>query len=153
MALKLWVSTSEGQDLDLFVLVRKLDEAAREVHFFGYNGYAKDAVAKGWLRASHRALDPELTRVGRPWHTHKQIDLLKPDEVVPVEIEILASSTVFESGTILRLDVSGHDFARYPGFRHQRTANRGVHTIHTGAHFDSRLLVPSVARAEMARRQ
>jgi putative CocE/NonD family hydrolase len=146
MALKLWVSTSEGQDLDLFAVIRKFDLHGNEVHFFGYNGYAKDSVAKGWLRASHRALDPTLSRVGRPWHAHKRIDPLKPDDVVPVEIEILASSTIFEAGSILRLDIAGRDFAKYPAFRHARTVNRGIHTIHTGAHFDSHLVTPLVGR-------
>jgi putative CocE/NonD family hydrolase len=144
MALKLWVSTSEGQDLDLFVVIRKLDSSGDEVHFFGYNGYAKDSVAKGWLRASHRALDVAKSRVGRPWHAHRRIDPLKPDEVVAVEIEVLASSTVFEAGSVLRLDISGHDFAKYPAFGHQRTVNLGIHTIHAGARFDSQLLVPVV---------
>src|SRR2546429_9754682 len=37
-----------------------------------YNGFAHDGVAKGWLRVSHRALDPERSRPGRPWHTHRQ---------------------------------------------------------------------------------
>ncbi len=54
MRLKLWVSTSEGDDLDLFVVLRKLDAAGSEVFFSGFNGYPRDAVAKGWLRASHR---------------------------------------------------------------------------------------------------
>lgn len=72
MTLSLWVSTSEGDDLDLFVLLRKLDARGKEVFFYGYNGYAHDGVAKGWLRASHRALDPARSRQGRPWHTHLQ---------------------------------------------------------------------------------
>jgi uncharacterized protein len=144
MALKLWVSTSRGDDLDLFAVVRKLDIRGREVHFFGYNGFAKDSVAKGWLRVSHRELDPSRSRVGRPWHTHKRIDLLKPDEIVPIEIEIHASSTAFEAGSTLRLDLSGHDFAKYPGFRHKRSVNRGMHAIHAGGRFDSHLLIPQI---------
>jgi uncharacterized protein len=33
-----WVSTSDGDDLDLFVVVKKFDERGREVAFSGYNG-------------------------------------------------------------------------------------------------------------------
>jgi hypothetical protein len=55
MTLKLWVSTSNGEDLDLFVLLRKFDADGLETFFYGYNGFAKDGVAKGWLRVSHRA--------------------------------------------------------------------------------------------------
>src|SRR5260370_24544636 len=60
MQLSLWVSTSQGDDLDLFVLLRKFDATRKEVFFYGYNGYAHDGVAKGWLRVSHRALHPNL---------------------------------------------------------------------------------------------
>src|SRR5438067_6928146 len=86
--------------------------------FYGYNGFANDGVAKGWLRVSHRALDPERSRPGRPWHTHRQRQPVQPDEVVPVEIEVLASSTHFEAGTRLCVEVLGHDAARYPAFKH-----------------------------------
>ena len=142
MSLKLWVSTSEGDDLDLFVALRKFDARNREVPFYGYNGYANDCVCKGWLRASHRELDPARSRPGRPWHTHASRRPVKADEVVPVEIELLSSCTIFEGGSSLRLDVLGQDADSYPAFRHKHTVNRGRHTIHTGAAFDSHLLVP-----------
>jgi hypothetical protein len=83
MSLKLWVSTSEGDDMDLFVLLRMLDGADREVHFYGYNGFERDSVAKGWLRVSHRALDPARSRPSRPWLTHRERQPLTPGQVVP----------------------------------------------------------------------
>ena len=144
MTLKLWVSTSEGDDLDLFVVVHKLGPAGDELFFYGFNGFVRDAVAKGWLRVSHRETDAHRSRAGRPWHTHRQRQPLTPDEIVPVEIEILASSTLFESGSSLAVEVLGRDAARYPAFRHRRGVNRGYHTIHTGGRFDSHLLVPRV---------
>jgi hypothetical protein len=145
MTLKLWVSTSEGDDLDLFVVVHKLGPAGGEVFFYGFNGFAKDAVAKGWLRVSHRETDARRSRPGRPWHSHRQHQAVRPGEIVPVEVEILASSTLFESGSSLAVEVRGGDAARYPGFRHSQTVNRGFHTIHTGGRFDSHLLVPRVS--------
>lgn len=147
MTLKLWVATSEGDDIDLFVLLRKFDEHNREVTFYGYNGFARDGVAKGWLRASHRELDPEQTRLGRPWHTHRVRQPLRPGAVVPVELEVLASSTAFEAGASLRLDIAGRDLAKYPAFRHSSTVNRGFHTIYTGGPYDSCLWVPWVQQA------
>lgn len=144
MTLMLWVSTSEGDDLDLFVVLRKWDANGREVVFYGFNGFDKDGVAKRWLRVSHRALDPARSRPGRPWHSHRQREPVTPGEIVSVEIEVLASSTVFEAGSSLSVDVLGHDAAGYPAFRHERTVNRGTHTIHTGGRFDSHLLAPVV---------
>ena len=145
MALKLWVSTSRGTDLDLFVKLRKFNAAGREVFFYGYNGFDRDGVAKGWLRVSHRAIDSQRSRPGMPFHSHLTIDPVGPDEIVPVEIEILASSTLFEAGSTLRLDVLGHDADRYPAFRHKPTVNQGSHSIYTGAAHYSHLLIPVVA--------
>jgi predicted acyl esterase len=130
--------------MDLFVVLRKFDATGKEVYFYGYNGFARDGVAKGWLRVSHRALDDERSRPGRPWHTHQQRQPLQPDEIVPVEIEILSSSTYFEAGAALQLDVLGHDAANYPAFKHGRSVNRGQHSIHTSRTYPSMLLTPFV---------
>lgn len=142
MALKLWVSTSEGDDLDLFAVLRKLDASGREVYFSGHNGYERDAVAKGWLRASHRELDPARSTPLRPWHTHTRLQKLRPGEVVPVEIEIWPSATLFEAGSSLQLTIHGQDAVKYPAFRHRDSVNRGWHTIFTGGPCDSCLTIP-----------
>jgi uncharacterized protein len=145
--LRIWVSTSAGDDLDLFTVLKKFDARGREVFFSGYNGYRKDAVAKGWLRVSHRALDPLRSRPSRPYHSHQQLEKVSPGQIVPVEIEILSSSTRFEAASRLQVTILGRDAAKYPAFRHQRLVNRGRHMIHCGGRFDSHLLVPLVRGA------
>jgi predicted acyl esterase len=140
--LRIWVSTSDGDDLDLFTVLKKYDERGREVFFSGYNGYRKDCVAKGWLRVSHRALDPAQSRPSRPYHSHHRLEKVSPGQIVPVEIEILSSSTWFEAASRLEVTILGRDAARYPAFRHRQLVNRGRHRIHCGGRFDSHLLVP-----------
>jgi len=142
MRLKLWVSTSEGDDLDLFVVLQKFDSEGRQVFFSGFNGYERDGVAKGWLRASHRELDPSRSTQLRPWHTHTDIQKLRPGDIVPVEIEIWPSATLFEAGSSLQVTIQGHDAAPYPAFRHQMLVNRGWHSIHAGGRYDSSLVIP-----------
>jgi predicted acyl esterase len=149
MRLKLWVSTSEGDDLDLFVVLRKLDSTGKEIFFSGYNGYERDGLAKGWLRASHRELDPSRSRPFRPWHSHTRLQKLRPGEIVPLEIEIWPSATLFEAGSSLQLTIQGHDAARYPAFGHRTLVNRGLHTILTGGQHDSCLAVP-LKKSEVA---
>ncbi len=144
MCLRLWVATSRGTDLDLFVKLRKFDATGREVFFYGYNGFDRDGVAKGWLRVSHRAMDEERSRPGMPLHSHLRAEPVAPGDVVAVDVEILASSTLFKAGSVLRVDVLGQDADAYPAFRHQPTVNRGRHSIYTGANYDSHLLVPMV---------
>jgi putative CocE/NonD family hydrolase len=142
--LRVWVSTSEGNDLDLFVALKKFYERGNEVFFSGFNGYRKDAVAKGWLRVSHRALDPSRNRPSRPFHSHDHLEKVATEEIVPVEIEILSSSTWFEAASRLELVILGRDAAAYPAFRHRQLVNRGRHMIHCGGRFDSHLLIPLV---------
>jgi len=142
MRLRLWVSTSEGDDLDLFVLLQKLDAAGGEVLFSGFNGYERDGVAKGWLRVSHRELDLSRSTPLRPLHNHTRIQKLRSGEIVPVEIEIWPSATIFEKGTTVQLTIQGHDAAKYPAFGHRQLLNRGLHTIFTGGPYDSCLAVP-----------
>ncbi len=139
--LRLFMS-GDSDDLDLFVVLKKFDASGREVFFCGYNGWEKDAVAKGWLRVSHRALDPALSQPLRPYQRHDRLEKLAPGEIVPVEIEILPSSTIFEAGSRLELTVQGKDAAKYPAFRHAATVNRGAHVIHCGGRYDSHLLLP-----------
>jgi len=142
MRVKLWVSTSEGDDLDIFVVLRKLDSNAREVVFSGFNGYERDGVAKGWLRASHRELDASRSTPLRPWHRHTRDQKLRTGDIVPIEIEIWPSATLFEAGSSMQLTIQGHDTATNPAFGHRKLVNRGRHTIFTGASYDSCLTIP-----------
>lgn len=147
MALKVWVSSPDSTDLDLFVTIHKMDQHGKEVYFSGYNGLRRDCVAKGWLRASHRQLDVHRSTPLRPWHSHQERQLIQPGEIVAVDIEILPSSTLFEAGTTLRLDIQGCDATCYPDFAHTQRVNHGRHRIHCGAHYDSRLTWPLVVNA------
>ena len=61
-------------------------------------------IAQGWLRASHRKLDRELTQPYRPYHTHDEKQPLKPGEVVELDIEIWPTSIVVPAGLSHRAD-------------------------------------------------
>ena len=67
-AAKLFVSSSTP-DTDIFLVIQVFDPDGKEVVFHG----ALDPhtpIAQGWLRASHRKLDPALSKSYRPYHTH-----------------------------------------------------------------------------------
>jgi uncharacterized protein len=123
-------------------VIRKFDSDKREVFFSGYNGYKRDAVAKGWLRASQRELDQSRSTPLRPYLSHTRIQKLRPGEIIPLEIEIWPSSTLFEAGSTLQIAIQGHDAAKYPTFRHRKLVNRGLHTIFTGGRYLSHLVIP-----------
>jgi hypothetical protein len=144
MALTIWISTDEATDLDVFVAVRKRNPAGAVVPFYGYNGYVNDGVAKGWLRGSHRELDETRSRPERPFHAHRTIEPIQPGEPTQMTVEIWPSSTHFEAGSELVVEIVGHDADRYPVLRHKATVNRGTHTIHTGGATPSALVMPLI---------
>jgi predicted acyl esterase len=152
MKLRLWVQAEDADDMDLFVALQKLDVHGETVPFSFFNSLEDGPVALGWLRVSHRELDPARSTPGQPWHTHRREELLEPGEVVAVEVEIWPSGTRFEAGEQLRLIVQGSDVYTYPpgivNMAHSQTRNAGTHIIHAGGHYDSHLLIPVVARRE-----
>jgi predicted acyl esterase len=108
---KVFVS-SETDDADIFLTVRMWDPEGKEVVFKGTVD-PHTPIAQGWLRASHRKLDPELTREWRPYHTHNEIQKLAPGEVYELDVEIWPTGIVIPKGYRMSLQVSGRDYA-YP---------------------------------------
>ena len=112
MASKLFIS-SETNDADFFLVVRLFSPDMKEITFVG----AVDPhtpIAQGWLRASHRKLDEELTLPYRPYHTHDEIQPLNPGEIYELDIEIWPSCVVVPEGYRIGLSVRGKDYV-YPG--------------------------------------
>jgi predicted acyl esterase len=75
---------------------------------------------------------------------------------VPVEIEILPSSTIFHSGESLGVVIQGSDLIKKGSnvitknfgerrYQHMETVNKGDHIIYCGGKYDSHLLVPIIA--------
>jgi uncharacterized protein len=108
VAAKLWVS-SETTDADLFLVLRVFDPAGNEVVFVGSND-PRVPVGLGWLRASHRKLDPRRSLPYRPWHPHDEQWPLTPGEPVELDVEIWPSSIVVPSGYHIALTVRGRDY-------------------------------------------
>jgi predicted acyl esterase len=144
MRLKLWVATDRGDDMDLFVAIKKLDADGREVCFECRENDTRGPVSNGWLRVSHRKLDPARSRPFQPVLAHDEVQLVKPGEIVPVQIEILPSSTSFEAGETLRLVIGGADLCSHAMLHHRERCNEGTHTLYAGGRYDSGLLVPFV---------
>lgn len=149
--LKLWVEAEGADDMDLFAAVQKLGTTGEIVNFYYVTRFRFGHAAHGWLRVSRRELDEAKSTPYQPFHQHRQEQRLKPGEIVPVEIEIWPSSTLFRAGEQMRLVVMGKD--PFPGVEHQPgvgitihpvTRNAGKHIIHTGGQYDSHLVVPVI---------
>jgi uncharacterized protein len=147
LAAVLWVSSST-EDMDLFLTLRNFDPDGNEVMETGQQG-APVPVAKGWLRASHRELDPQLSKPWRPYHRHVQRLYLKQGEIVRVEVEVWPTSMVFKKGHRIRLDVQPRDGVGSAAYMHYHADyNSGaMHTIYAGGEWESYLLLPVIPPA------
>lgn len=105
---KLWISSSTD-DADLFLTLRAFSPDGTEVLFSGAND-PKTPLSQGWLRASHRALDPEKSRTWAPAHPHQESTPLTPGDVYEVDVELWATCIVLPRGYRLALTIAGRDF-------------------------------------------
>lgn len=164
---RLFIS-STSQDADLFLTLRVLDPDGKDVTFVSGLDPA-GVVGMGWLRASHRSLDPDRSRPYRPFHTHVDPEPLTPGEIVALDVEIWPTSFVVPAGHRVAVTIQGEDFAHqgagpWPSvygvpmrghgiFLHNDPHDRpapvyhGVTTVHSGPEFPSRLLLPLVPRS------
>lgn len=107
-ALKLVLSSST-RDADIFAVLRVFSPDLKEVVFQGAID-PHTPVAQGWLRASHRKLDPALSKPYRPYHTHDEPQPLRPGLPVELDIEIWPTSIVIPAGFRLGVTVRGKDY-------------------------------------------
>jgi predicted acyl esterase len=108
MAAKLFVSSST-QDTDLFLIVRVFAPDDKEVTFMGSTD-PNTPIANGWLRASHRRLDPDKSTFYRPYHPHDRVEPLAPGEIYECNVEIVTSCIVLPAGWRIALTIRGKDY-------------------------------------------
>ena len=91
----LWLRSSEA-DTDLEVTLTEVRPDGQEEY-----------IQSGWLRASHRALDPAESTDLAPFHTDTQADAapLPSGEFVPVRVGLFPFAHVIRPGSSLRLNI------------------------------------------------
>ncbi|WP_208024251.1 CocE/NonD family hydrolase [Amycolatopsis pithecellobii] len=142
MRLRLWVESDGHPEVDLFVAISKID-AEGEHRVPEWATGLPSPGARGWMRTSHRALDPELSTDLRPVQSHQVRQPLAPGEVVPVDIAIWPMAMRWHAGEKVRIEVTGHDLAvAVPDLPNRSGDNAGHHTLRTGGRYESYLLAP-----------
>lgn len=122
MALKLFLSSSTI-DADVFATLRLFDSKGKEVTFAAAVE-PRAPIAQGWLRASHRKLDPKLSTEYRPYHTHDEVQLLLPGKLYELGVEIWPTCIVVPAGYRIALTLQGKDFERPGDTGHLGTVER-----------------------------
>ncbi len=154
----LWVEARGADDMDLFVLVQKLDAYGTPLQAFtvpNQSAQAQDLTdhgasilrykgSDGRLRVSARRLDETLSTDDVPAHSFDRIEKLAPGEIVDIEIDLLPIGLVLHPGEQLRFIISARNLlgTMMPGIREYVGANSGQHVIHTGGEHASYLQLP-----------
>ena len=153
MKLGMWVS-STSTDMDIFATLRVTDENNKEVFYNSLNSQPSPIMV-GFLKVSHRKVDPGRSTVYRPHHTHLKTDYqpLNPNEKVQVEVEIWPATAVIKKGHRIWLTIQPHDscFAAWggPNGAYLHAYDESYHkdawnTIYTGGTEPSYLQLPVI---------
>lgn len=154
----LWVEARGSDDMDIFVLVQKLDAHGTPLAAFtvpNQSARAHDLTdhgatilkykgSDGRLRVSARHLDDALSTDDVPAHSFDRVEKLSAGEIVDIDIDLMPVGLAFHAGEQLRFVVSSRNLlgTLMPGIREYVGANRGQHVIHTGGDHASYIQLP-----------
>ncbi len=131
--------SSDQTDMEVIVKLQVLTPSGQ--------GFKARKVTQGWLKASHRAEDPDLTQAMLPFHTHDKIDPLTPGKAYELRIELLPMSFLVKPGERLRLEISNFDSLIVDApMTHWYGQKVGTDTYHHDAAHPSRLVLPHCPR-------
>ncbi|MEY8116920.1 CocE/NonD family hydrolase [Falsihalocynthiibacter sp. BN13B15] len=146
--LRLFAQADGSNDMDIFVLLQKLDADGRLMEqitipnkspqmqqmtregasILSYKG------SNGRLRASMRQLDTDKTTDDVPVHSFDRVEKLASGEIVALDFDLFPTGLLLYAGQQLRLIVGGYNTlgGAMPGTENLVPDNHGRHVIHTG---------------------
>jgi hypothetical protein len=137
IVLKLWLS-STADDTDIIAKFYEIPAS--------YKGGPLPPLTRGWLKASHRAIDPSRSKPYRPFHPHDRREKLIPGEIYPVEVEVWPVSQRLKRGSRIRLDLANGDSPVFDmPFNHHYGLKMGTDWYYHDKEHPSQLLLPIVA--------
>ena len=111
-------------------------------------------LTRGWLKASHRALDPDRSKPWKPWHrlTREAQRKVVPGEITQYAIEIMATANLFRKDHRICVEIASADMptgvagatnAEYVP-NHICSSRTTLHKIYHDARRPSHLLLPVI---------
>ena len=136
-------ASSSARDTDFFIKLSDQSPQAPEERAKALNPFA-ELITRGWLRASHRALDPKHSTEMVPYHTHTNPQPLTPNEIYKVEISLEPMAYLIKQGHRLRLEIVNGDspVSEQLWPHYYRPDKVGSDTIHHDAAHPSELILP-----------
>ena len=143
--LELWASSSR-EDTDFIVKLSEQFSQSADDRAKGIQPRYR-VVTKGWLRASHRAIDPKQSADYAPWYTHSKPKKLVPGKAYRFEIAVMPTAHLFGEGSRIRLELANGDSSVTESiFAHEYAPNKvGRDTIYHDDERPSRLFLPVIA--------
>lgn len=157
LSLHLWAEIDQ-EDTNWIIVVKDLGpdvsvQTAREGEFDRPQVFERE-VTRGWLKASHRAVDEKKSLPGQPFHplTRSAQEPVKPGEINRYDIEIAPTANMFKRDHRICIDItamdvptgvygsSGVEYIPY----HICSSKTTVHKIYRCQKYPSYLLLPVV---------
>jgi hypothetical protein len=136
----------DQDDTNFFLSIRDVHPSGKEVE-----------LTKGFLKASHRALDEIQSKPYEPYHPHTDPMPVAPGEVIEYAIALSPMSNVFKAGHRIKLVISSMDHARARNYDlapeslgrthapwHLCSSRTTLHKIHHDSSHPSHLLLPVI---------
>lgn len=103
-------------------------------------------ITKGWLRASHRAVDPVLSRENAPWY-RGTAEPLTPGKIYRLDVALMPIAARLRRDHRIRIEISNADSALTEGvFTHAYRADQvGSYTLYQDSAHPSELTLPVVS--------
>ena len=136
-------ASSTRNDMDFFAKLSEQMPQSAEDRGKGLNP-ASYWITKGWLRASHRALDADKSTEMEPYHGHADPQPIEPGKVYCFDISIEPIAHRFKKGNRVRLEiVNGDSVITDVLWTHYYVPSKiGTDAIHHSAQHPSALILP-----------
>jgi predicted acyl esterase len=97
MVLHLYATTTD-REVFWFISLREVDSQGNE-----------RILTRGWLRGTHREVDPERSKPWEVFHPHTTSEPLMPGEIYEFNISVVPTGNLFKAGSMLKLKISCSD--------------------------------------------
>jgi hypothetical protein len=136
-------ASSTRDDADFFVKLSEQMPQSAEDRGKALNP-ASYWITKGWLRASHRALDAAKSTKMEPYHSHDKPEPIEPGKVYRFDISVEPMAHRFKKGNRIRLEIVNGDSAVTDVlWTHYYVPSKiGADTIYHSAEHPSALVLP-----------
>jgi predicted acyl esterase len=104
-------------------------------------------IGRGWLKASHRAVDLAKTKPYKPFHPHTSADPVKPGEINEYAIDLGNIVCIIKAGHRIKLELESLESPRDPEIQihyhpHLNSAKTTLHKVYRNKEYQSHLVLP-----------